>query len=63
MGIVEYMDKVDNVLPYIIRSWAMWQSAQKGSRRDLTNDDNTVECTSLTNKIVSNVTVSQNKEV
>ena len=63
MGRIEYMDKVDNVLPYIIRSWAMWQSAQKRSRRDLTNDDNTVECTSLTNKIVSNVTVSQNKEV
>jgi len=63
IGMIEYMDKVDNVLPYILRSWAMWQSAQKGSRQDLTNDDNIVECTSLTNKIVTIVTVSQNKEV
>ena len=57
------MDKVDNVLPYIIRSRAIRESAQKGSSRALTNDDDMVECTSLSNKIVTIVTVSQNKEV
>ena len=29
----------------------------------MTNDDNTVECTSLSNKIVGNVAVSENKEI
>ena len=57
------MDKVDNVLPYIIRSRAIRESAKKGSSIDLTQDDNMIECTSLSNKIVTIVTVSQNKEV
>ena len=29
----------------------------------MTNDENTVECTSLSNKIVGNVAVSENKEI
>ncbi len=57
------MDKVDNVLPYIIRSRAIRESAKKGSSIGLTQDDNMIECTSLSNKIVTIVTVSQNKEV
>ena len=57
------MDKVDNVLPYIIRSRAIRESAQKSSSMGLTQADDMIECTSRSNKIVSNVTVSQNKEI
>ena len=63
IGIVEYMDKVDNVLPYIIRSRAIREAEQKSSSMALTQADDMIECTSRSNKIVSNVTVSQNKEV
>jgi len=57
------MDNLGAVLSYISRSWHMWESAKKGSRRSWQSDDDMVECTSLSNKIVGNVGVSQNKEI